>query len=106
MDFTNLRLLSEGDKVFEKEIIATAIIYLPEVMLALLQAIKNMDFVSIKAIAHTLKSSFFIVGIKDESILNKLEEIEDFKILENLYFNLENIMQESLESLKIELFNL
>ena len=108
MDLTNLRLMSEGDKDFEKEMIETALIYLPEVMLALLNAIKNMDFVGIKATAHSLKSSFFIVGINDESILNKLEleEIEDFAMLENLYFNLENIVLASLKSLEIELINL
>lgn len=108
MDLTNLRLMAEGDKAFEKDMIATAISYLPEVMSVLSNAIKNRNFVSVKATAHTLKSSFFMVGINDESMLNRLEleEIEDFRTLENLYANLENIMLISLECLKIELVNL
>ena len=108
MDLTNLRLMSEGDKAFEKEMIATALVYLPEVMLVLLNAIKNMDFAGIKATAHNLKSSFFIIGINDKSILNRLEleKIEDSTTLENLYFNLENILLASLESLEIEFINL
>ena len=108
MDLTNLRLMSEGDKVFEKEMIATALVYLPEVMLVLLNAIKDMDFVGIKSTAHSLKSSFFIIGINDKSILNRLEleKIEDSTTLRNLYFNLENILLASLESLEIEFINL
>lgn len=108
MDLTNLRLMAEGDKDFEKEMIETALTYLPEMMVVLLNAIKMMDFRGIKSTAHTLKSSFFIVGINDESILNRLEleEIENFTTLENLYFNLESILLASLERLKIELINL
>ena len=108
MDLTNLRLMSEGDKAFEKEMVETALIYLPEVMLVLSNAIKNRDLENIKSTAHTLKSSFFTVGINDESILNtlELEVIEDFTTLENLYFKLEKILLISLERLEIELINL
>jgi HPt (histidine-containing phosphotransfer) domain-containing protein len=108
MDLTNLRLMSEGDKTFEKEMIETAINYLPEIMSTLSTAIKKGDFVNIKATAHTLKSSFFMVGIDDESILNKLEieQIEDFGILDNLFNRLEKKLLASLKSLENELINL
>jgi hypothetical protein len=108
MDLTNLRLMSEGDKAFEKDMIETSLNYLPEVMLTLKTAIKKMDFVSIRATAHTLKTSFFVVGIDDESILNKLEieEIEDFALLQNLFDKLENNFLNSIKSLEIELINL
>lgn len=108
MNLTNLRLMSEGDKAFEKDMIETSLNYLPEVMLTLKNAIKEMDFVTIRATAHMLKSSFFMVGIDDESILNKLEieEIEDFVLLENMFDKLEKIFSNSLKSLEIELVNL
>ncbi len=108
MDLTNLRLISAGDKAFEKEMMETALIYLPDVMLELSNAIKNRDLKAIKFTAHTLKSSFYTVGINDESILNtlELEVIEDFTILENLYSKLQKILLISLERLEIELINL
>ncbi len=105
MDLTNLRLMSEGDKAFEKEMIEISLNYIPEVMAQLLMKIEQMDFPGIKSTAHKLKSSIFILGIDDESILNKLEleEIEDLDILKQLYYRLENIQLESMKYLEIEL---
>ena len=108
MDLTNLRLMSEGDTTFEKEMIETSLSYIPEVMAQLLSEIEQLDFHGIKSTAHKLKSSIFILGIDDESILNKLEveDIKDLYTLKQLYFRLENIQLESMKFLKIELIKL
>jgi hypothetical protein len=77
-------------------------------MSQLLTEIEQLDFCGVKSTAHKLKSSFFMMGIDDESILTKLEleTIEDFITLENLYFKLEKILSASLKHLEIELVNL
>jgi hypothetical protein len=108
MDLTNLRLMSEGDKAFEKEMIETSLSYIPEVMSQLLTEIEQLDFCGVKSTAHKLKSSFFIMGIDDESILTKLEleKIDDLAALKHLYFKLEKIQLASLKRLEIELVNL
>lgn len=108
MDLTILRSMSEGDKMFEKEMIETSLSYIPEVMSQLLIEIEKIDLNGIKAIAHKLKSSFFIVGIDDETILSKLEseEINDLTTLKELYYRLENIQSVSMKYLKTELINL
>ena len=105
MNLTNLRLMSEGDKAFEKEMIEISLSYLPEMIALLYSEIVQLDFNGIKLTAHKLKSSIFILGIDDESILNKLEleEIEDLDTLKELHFRLENIILDSLKSLEIEL---
>lgn len=108
MDLTYLRTMSDGDKAFEKEMIEISLSYIPEVMLQLLSEIEQVDTHGIKLTAHKLKSSFFIMGIDDESILNKLEfeDIVDLSTFKQLYFRLENIQLASMKCLETELINL
>lgn len=108
MDLTNLRLMSEGDKTFEKEMIETSLSYIPEVMAQLFTEIEQLDFYGIKSTAHKLKSSIFILGIDDEFILNKLEveDIKDLSTLKQLYYRLEKIQLEGMKCLEIELIKL
>ena len=108
MDLTYLRMMSDGDKAFEKEMIEISLSYIPEVMLQLQSEIEQVNTHGIKSTAHKLKSSFFIMGIDDESILIKLEleDIVDLATLKQLYFRLDNIQLTSIKCLKTELINL
>lgn len=105
IDLTYLKSIAEGNKEFEKEIIDTSLTSIPMDMEALMSAIRLLDLVGIKEKAHKLKSSFYVIGIDHENILNQLEydNISDLSTLEDLYVRLENIQKETQENLEMEL---
>jgi len=74
VDTTVLKEMSEDDKEFEKDMIGCFLKNNPIELLKLDEEIKKEDFNKIKFVAHTMKSSVALFGLK--SIKAKLEEIE------------------------------
>lgn len=104
-DLNYLRTMAEGNKEFEKEIINTSLVHIPDNLKMLLNAIRLLDLKEISAVAHRLKSSFNVMGIDDQNILKEFElsGIDDLSTLENMYLKLDNIYNETRECLELEL---
>ncbi|WP_341225087.1 PAS domain S-box protein [uncultured Arcticibacterium sp.] len=104
-DLNYLRTMAEGNKEFEKEIINTSLIHIPDNLKLLLNAIRLLDLKEISAVAHRLKSSFNVMGIDDQNLLKEFElsGITDLSTLENMYFKLDGIYNETRECLELEL---
>jgi hypothetical protein len=105
IDLSYLRMVSDGSKDFEKEILETSLQYLPTELDLLFKAISTRNYPDIKAKAHKLKSSFNVVGINHESILEQLDinSSLDSNVLDQFAERLRQIFDESLVLLKKEL---
>jgi PAS domain S-box-containing protein len=100
-----LRGLAEGNIAFEKEIITTSLNYIPDELNLLVKAIGILDLKQISARAHKLKSSFYVLGIDDQSLLKEFEmnKIDDLQTLQNMFDKLERIYLNSKKFLELEL---
>jgi PAS domain S-box-containing protein len=104
-DLEYLKSMAEGNKDFEKDIISTSLLHIPENLMELLTAIRLLDLNSISQTAHKLKSSFFIMGIDEEGLLQAFEHdgIGDLSTLERMYCRLDEIFKSTSKSLELEL---
>ncbi len=102
VDLSYLKSTCEGDADFEKEMIELSLKNIPQDLALILEGIKETNYRLMKETAHKLKSSFLAIGINHEGILDKLEYdgIEDYRTLESLYFQLENIFEGSRKELE------
>ena len=75
IDLSYLLRLSNGNKVFVKEMIALFLSENPEEIKSLDQAIHEKDYDTIKATAHKLRSTIPFIGI-DKFIEKEVSEIE------------------------------
>ncbi|MCR9065931.1 MAG: PAS domain S-box protein [Cytophagales bacterium] len=102
VDLSYLKSTCEGDADFEKEMIELSLKNIPQDLALILEGIKETNYRQMKETAHKLKSSFLAIGINHEGILDKLEYdgIEDYRTLESLYFQLENIFEGSRKELE------
>jgi signal transduction histidine kinase/CheY-like chemotaxis protein/HPt (histidine-containing phosphotransfer) domain-containing protein len=83
VDLVYLHELSGNDKEFEKMMLQQITIQAPAEVDQLEQAIQTGDFLSVKKIAHSLKSTVGYVGLADELHPN-LERIEKSALAANL----------------------
>ncbi|KAA9346126.1 response regulator [Adhaeribacter soli] len=65
IDLTFLKEMAGGNQVFMNEIVDMFISSTPESLAKMQEAIAENDWINVKAIAHKLKSSMFLVGIKE-----------------------------------------
>ncbi|WP_304237039.1 PAS domain S-box protein [Jiulongibacter sediminis] len=105
LDLSYLYSLSNRDKDFEKEILETSLITIPEDMNKLQDAIQNFEYNEIKAIAHKLKSSFMTIGMDANEELHQLEyeDIAEYKILEEIYYSVKEKYARSRKAVMAEL---
>jgi HPt (histidine-containing phosphotransfer) domain-containing protein len=75
IDLSYLMRLSNGNKVFVKEMIALFLSENPEEIKSLEYAIREKDYATIKATAHKLRSTIPFIGI-DKLIEKDVAEIE------------------------------
>lgn len=76
IDLSYLERLSNGNKVFVKEMIALFLSENPEEIKSIEQAIREKDHAAIKAAAHKLRSTIPFIGI-DKFIEKEVSEIEE-----------------------------
>lgn len=76
IDLSYLERLSNGNKVFVKEMIALFLSENPEEIKSIEQAIHEKDHATIKATAHKLRSTIPFIGI-DKFIEKEVSEIEE-----------------------------
>lgn len=105
LDLSYLHTLSNNDKEFEKEILETSLITIPEDMNLLQEAIQNFEYNEIKAIAHKLKSSFMTIGMDAKEELHQLEyeDIAEYKKLEDIYYSVKEKYARSRKAVEAEL---
>lgn len=73
VDLSYISELSGGNEEFEKEMIELFIKQSPIDMAILEKAIHDSNYTLIKALAHKLKSSFALMGIKESELLGEME---------------------------------
>jgi CheY-like chemotaxis protein len=74
IDLEYLRTLSKGDETFEKNMIRSFSVQIPEELSELKSAIEQEDYKRISAIAHTMKSTVSYMGMRQIAPL--LQQIE------------------------------
>ena len=96
--------LSAGDKMFEMEIIKLYLEQTPSLIKRLEVAIEESNFELIQFVTHKLRSSFSVMGIKENGMLQSLEEkahnqrgMEKIKLT---FCQLKDIYERSLISIK------
>ncbi|MBA3704527.1 MAG: Hpt domain-containing protein [Bacteroidetes bacterium] len=104
-----LNELAKGDPDFVKEMIDIFLVDNKEEIQVLEKSIQNQDYLSIKEIAHKMKSTVAFVGI-DKLIENELGEIErltldksEIQKIEGLFVKVKDICQKAAEELKPKL---
>jgi PAS domain S-box-containing protein len=105
LNLTYLASVSEGNLSFEKEILDSALEIIPAEIINLKAAFKSENFEEISAIAHKLKSTYTILGVDAEKLLNKLEAIN--KVIDrnasNLLVDIELLHMTIVQNIRIEL---
>ena len=81
IDLEYLQTISKGDKAFEKNMIRSFSIQIPEELKKLKIAIENKDYGNIASITHTMKSTVLYMGLQQLEPL--LEEIENESVNKN-----------------------
>jgi signal transduction histidine kinase/CheY-like chemotaxis protein/HPt (histidine-containing phosphotransfer) domain-containing protein len=102
VDLLYLHELSGNDKEFERQMLKQITIQAPLELEQLEQAIKSGDFLSVKKIAHSLKSTVGYVGLAGE-LHPPLEKIEKSALsakLEDIIENFIHVKQVTEEALK------
>ncbi|HEV7350629.1 response regulator [Telluribacter sp.] len=107
IDLSYLKNFSEGSAEFEREMIELYITKTPPEMDLLENSVVEGDYELIRKKAHTLSSSFSMMGVKEQGLLKLIEEqaiatIEKDTILAN-FNRLKSIFQKSLVILRNEL---
>ncbi|MGR3811545.1 PAS domain S-box protein [Jiulongibacter sp. NS-SX5] len=105
LDLSYLKSLSDEDKSFEKEILETSLVAIPEELEKLNDAVVKMNAKKVSEIAHKLKSTFMTVGIDAKAELDRLEydNIEVYQDLENLYYSVKHKYATYRKAIKKEL---
>ena len=105
LDLSYLRMLTDNNKEFEKEILETSLKTIPHDLGLLHESINLLDYSRVRAIAHKLKSSFMTIGMDAREILQRLEfeNITDFETLESLFYALQNKYSRTRKAVEMEL---
>lgn len=74
IDLEYLQTISKGDKVFEKNMIRSFSMQIPEELSKLKTAIEHEDYGKIYSVTHTMKSTVLYMGLQE--LAGLLEEIE------------------------------
>lgn len=108
LDFELLKEFSGGNKTFEKELIELFISHVPADINTLENAFKDANAVLIKSVAHKLRSSMSVVGLKNmDTYLSFIEHNSSTKEMREQSFEkfiaLKNILSEKCTLLKKKL---
>ena len=105
VDLSYLKLLSDNNKEFEKEILQTSMYTIPADLDLLHHAVNELDHTQIKASAHKLRSSFLTIGLDVQEELETLEfkDITEFKTLEAIYYEIKQKYLKTRKALEVEL---
>jgi PAS domain S-box-containing protein len=105
IDLSYLKSISDNNKEFEKELIESFIYLIPIELDSLKLSVNNNDIKGIKAKAHKLRSSYSVVGIDANELLDQLEYLESKNIINahNLIISLQKIQLKAIENLEQEL---
>jgi PAS domain S-box-containing protein len=105
LNLSYLNSVSEGNLTFEKEILDSALEIIPAEIINLKDAFKTENFEEISNIAHKLKSTYTILGVDAEIVLNKLESINKMidRNATNLLVDIELLHMSIVQNIRIEL---
>jgi CheY-like chemotaxis protein len=105
LNLSYLQSFSEGNEVFEREILESALEIIPQEIVNLKLAFKKEDFSAIKNISHKLRSTYSILGINAGFILHKLEKVDKQidRNTENLLTEIEILHMAIVQNIKMEL---
>jgi HPt (histidine-containing phosphotransfer) domain-containing protein len=105
IDLGFLKEMAQGNSAFMEEILTMFINTTPESLTKMQEAIDNQDWDQLKAIAHRLKSSMFLIGIKElEMNMATIEQLalnpEERPVISGILARTRNICELAIEKLK------
>lgn len=110
IDLSFLKEMAQGNSAFMEEILTMFINTTPESLAKMKEAIDNQDWDTLKAIAHRLKSSMFLIGIKElEMNMATIEQLapnpEERQVIPGILARTRKICELAIEKLKPMLQN-
>lgn len=103
VDLSYLREMSGNSQEFEREMISLFLDQVPAELAGMEQAILQPDYESVGTIAHKLKSSYSMMGVRENGLLQNIETQGAFGVpLESLidkYEQLSRITQAAIKEL-------
>jgi len=107
-NLTYLRNLSEGSDSFMREILEMIISEIPKSAEELDNSLLKKDWEKVKFIAHKMKPSFGLIGIKSaEALMQRVEknasEMPDPSVLKEMIDHTRVLVQKAISELKLEL---
>ncbi|MFC5270187.1 response regulator [Adhaeribacter terreus] len=105
IDLTFLKEMAAGNQTFMDEIIGMFISATPESLQKMQEAINENDWTNVKAIAHRLKSSMFLIGIKElemnmATIEQNAQNAEENELVQKLLDRTKKICEAAITKLK------